>query len=41
MEWVEIFKRHSTPSHENQEERVVTYSYVSSRFVQSWEKRAI
>jgi len=24
MEWVSIFKRHSTPSHENQDERVVS-----------------
>jgi len=29
MEWLEVFKRHSTPSHENQEERVVTYSSVT------------
>jgi len=24
MEWVRIFKQHNTPSHENQDERVVT-----------------
>jgi len=28
IEWIEIFKRERTPSHENQDERVVTYSLL-------------